>query len=346
MKVELVKIDPIEFGLTDETAKGIQQQFEPMLAKMSELESEFNEVVTMPIDDPKTSKKAKELRNKYVKVRTATAEIHKTQKSFYLNGGRFVDGWKNAQLFASQGKEARLEEIENYLALQEKAKRDAILEERINLISPFVENANTLGLSLMADDVFEAYLKAKKQDYADRLEAERKAEEERLAEIKAEQERIEAQRIENEKLKAEAEKREKEIEIERKRKEQELIELQAKADAERKEQQSIIEKERAEREFEAKKQSEIIEAQRKEAEKITKELQAKADAEAKLESERIAKLEQMALAPDKEKLSIWVKSSELAESPKVNAKCSKVAKDIKAKHEAFLVWANTQIESI
>jgi hypothetical protein len=326
--MELVQINPQEFGLTDEIAKNISAQFQPMLDKMVELENEFNQVVSLPIEDPETTKKAKELRIKYVKVRTGTADIHKTQKAFYLNGGRFVDGWKNAQLFASQGKESKLEEIEKYQENLIKQAQEKLQSERIELIRPFIDDTTALNFGEMPEDVWNAYFNAKKQAYADKLEAERKAEEERQAAIKAEQERIEAQRIENERLKAEAEAREKEIE------------------AERKAQQAIIDKERAEREAEAKKQADIIEAQRKEAERLTAELKAKQDAEAKAEAERIAAQESAANAPDKDKLIAWVKTSELAELPKVNAKCSKVAKDIADKHAAFLAWASTQIESI
>jgi len=46
----------------------------------------------------------KELRLKYMKIRTATLDIHKKQKAFYLAGGRFVDGWMNASLMALSSK--------------------------------------------------------------------------------------------------------------------------------------------------------------------------------------------------------------------------------------------------
>lgn len=345
-QMELVQINPQEFGLTDETAKNISAQFQPMLDKMVELENEFNQIISLPIEDPETTKKAKELRLKYVKVRTGTADIHKAQKAFYLNGGRFVDGWKNAQLFASQGKESKLEEIEKYQENLIKEAQEKLQSERIELIRPFIDDTTALNFGEMPEDVWNAYFNAKRQAYADKLEAERKAQEERQAAIKAEQERIEAQRIENERLKAEAEAREKEIEAERKRQAETLRIEQEKAEAERKAQQAIIDKERAEREAEAKKQADIIEAQRKEAERLTAELKAKQDAEAKAEAERIAAQESAANAPDKDKLIAWVKTSELAELPKVNAKCSKVAKDIADKHAAFLAWASTQIESI
>ena len=97
----IVKINPADYGLTETKAKEIEAMFKPMLQKMVELEEEYNEVVKLEINKD-TCTKAKELRLKYVKVRTGTASIHKELKAFYLNGGRFVDGWKNAQLFASQ----------------------------------------------------------------------------------------------------------------------------------------------------------------------------------------------------------------------------------------------------
>jgi membrane protein involved in colicin uptake len=100
----------------------------------------------------------------------------------------------------------------------------------------------------MDEDVFEAYLLTKKNNYLALIEAERKAEEERQAQLKAEQERIEAQRVENERLKAEAEAREKEMEAERKRVEAEREKERKEAEAKQKaiEDQARIEREKAE----------------------------------------------------------------------------------------------------
>src|SRR5690606_859785 len=105
--MQLVKVDPKEYGIEESKAKEIELQFRTMLDKMVELENEFNEVIKMPLDESGIEA-AKTLRLKYVKVRTGTAAIHKTQKAFYLAAGRFIDGWKNTQLFASQGKEDAL----------------------------------------------------------------------------------------------------------------------------------------------------------------------------------------------------------------------------------------------
>jgi len=142
---DLVKVNPEEFGLTTETAQNISAQFQPMLDKMVELEKEYNEIVLLPKEDAETIKKAKDLRLRYVKVRTGTAEIHKTQKAFYLNGGRYVDGWKNAQIFASQGKESALEAIEKHFENLEKERIEKLNAVRTELMRPFVEDVTALS---------------------------------------------------------------------------------------------------------------------------------------------------------------------------------------------------------
>ena len=185
METSLVKIEAKEYGLTDETAAKIEAQFLPMLAKMTELENEYNAILGLNIEEPQTAKLAKDLRLKYVKVRTGTAEIHKAQKAFFLNGGRFVDGWKNAQLFASQGKEESLERIEKHAENLERERLEKLQSLRAALLAEYVENASELSLSGMKQDVFEAYLSTKKQQYEDRKAAEAKAEADRIAAEKA-----------------------------------------------------------------------------------------------------------------------------------------------------------------
>ena len=86
---ELVKINASEYGLEEIKAQQIEAQFKPMLEKMSALEREYNEVIKLEVSG-ETCAKAKELRLKYVKVRTGTAAIHTQQKAFYLAGGRYV----------------------------------------------------------------------------------------------------------------------------------------------------------------------------------------------------------------------------------------------------------------
>lgn len=307
---ELVKINPSEFGLTSETAKNIQDQFAPMLEKMVQLEDEYNTIVSLDIEDVETAKKAKELRGRYVKIRTATAEIHKQQKAFYLNGGRFVDGWKNAQLFASQGKESELEKIEKHQENKEKERLEKLQNDRIALILPYVNDVVGLNFSTMQADVFEAYLTAKKKEYEDRIEAEKQAELQRIELAKKEAEEREAQRVENERLKAEAQKREAEIEAERKANEAKM------------------------------------KAEQLERERVQKELNAKIEAERKAEAEQAAKIaqeakeaEKLAKAPVKKQLTVWVNSFEISAFEKPNL----ASIEIVEKFEAFKKWALNKV---
>jgi hypothetical protein len=216
MTAEIVKIDPKEFGIEDSKAADIAAQFQPMLDKMVELETSYNEVIQMPVEERETAKKARELRLKYMKIRTATLDIHKKQKAFYLAGGKFVDGWKNAQHFASMGKEEKLEEIEKYAENLEKQRIADLQKSREEQLQPYgVENVETLNLGVMPDSVWDNFLAGTITNYNAKIQAEKdaaEAEKKRLQEEEAERERI---RLENERLRKEAEEREKQIEQEK-----------------------------------------------------------------------------------------------------------------------------------
>jgi colicin import membrane protein len=206
MNAQIVKIDPQEFGIEETKAADIKAQFQPMLDKMVELEAEFNEVVNLPIESPESAKKARELRLKYKKIRTGTADIHKKQKAFYLAGGRFVDGWKNAQEFSSLGKEDKLEEIEKYVENLEKQRLADLQKSRVEQLAQYeVENTESLNLSGMADNVWENFLAGTKGNCEAKKKAEqdaKEAEDKRLAEEAAKREMV---RLENEELKRQAE---------------------------------------------------------------------------------------------------------------------------------------------
>jgi colicin import membrane protein len=286
----VVAIKPEDYGLTDETAKQISLQFQPMLDKMVELETEYNKIVKLPMDNSKMTL-AKELRLKYVKVRTGTEAIHKAQKDFYLKGGRFVDGWKNAQVFASQGKEEKLKEIEEYEIRAEAERVKKLEAERVALIAEYLQNEGEgwhLNLGTMPDDVFEAYLSTKKKAHEARLQAEKDAEEARIAQEAKEVEEKKKLKEENDKLKAEQAKKDairakEDEDSEKLRKETEAKAKAIKDEADRKEAEAKAEIKRLKDEAEA------------------KEAKIKADAEAKAKEE-----EKLKSAPDKEKIAKYM----------------------------------------
>lgn len=251
---QLVKINASDYGLEQTKAKEISDMFKPMLDKMVELENEYNEIAENEISQNLCSR-AKELRLKYVKVRTGTAEIHKELKQFYLQGGRFVDGWKNAQLMASEGIESQLILIEKHYENLEKERISKLQEKRTKELEKYETEVVPESLGSMQDEVWGNYISGIKLGYEARIAAEKKAEEDRIEaerKEKAEQERI---RKENEQLKKEAE------EKERKRIEEEKVH-----------------------------EAELKKAQ-DEKDRITKELNDKRIEEEKAESDRLANIE-------------------------------------------------------
>jgi len=199
-----------------------------MLDRMEELETEYNDIIKLT-PTIENCKKAKELRLKLVKVRTGTAEIHKKAKSYYLNGGRAVDAFKNVVTFAIEGKETELEKLEKHFENIEKERLEKLQQERIELISQYVPDSQYLQLATMPDDVWNAYFETKKKEYNDKIEAEKKVESDRLESIRIEKENQEKIRIENEKLKKEADLREAQMKKEREESEAKQKELEAKA---------------------------------------------------------------------------------------------------------------------
>lgn len=216
--MKIAELNPSDYGLQDNKAKQIQDQFQPMLDKMVKLEKTFNEILEEEINGD-TCVRAKFLRTEYRKVRKGTEAIHKEQKQFYLQAGRYVDGWKNAQLFAGQGKEEKLKEIEQHFENLEK-KRIVELQESRSLelnkfLTPEAIIPDTLGE--MHEDVWKNYLAGSKENFRLRIEAEAQAKAERIAKEKAEAEARAKEQArqkeieeENAKLKKEAEEKEKE----------------------------------------------------------------------------------------------------------------------------------------
>lgn len=231
MTTEIVKINASDYGLEETKAQEIKAMFVPMLNKMDELEVQYNDILKRPID-PETCQMASDLRKSYVKTRTGTDEIHKKLKAFYLNGGRFVDAFKNAQLFASGEKEKTLKAIEDHFENQEKERLEKLRTDRVELLKPYTE-IEPLALGHMEQAVFDNYLIGVKLAHEQRIAAEKKAEEDRIAKEKEEAEAREKQRLENIRLKEEADKREREIEAEREKIRKENEEKERLAEIER-----------------------------------------------------------------------------------------------------------------
>lgn len=351
---ELVKVEASDYGLDEKVAQGIAKSFQPMLDKMVEMEEEHNVIMNAEISE-ETCKKAKELRLRYVKVRTGTATIHTEVKKFYRMGGLYVDGWKNAQLFASQGKEEKLNKIENHYADIEKARLVDLQEARATEVIKYTDIIQD-NLGVMLDGVWDNYIAGLKVNYETRIAAEKKAEQERVdAERKQalkqtrlnqtsrlidyidDYDSIVFEELSDKAYKklcddaitkrTEYEKKQEAIRIENEKLKQEAIQKEKEAEKERLRLEEVAQKERVEAEKERVKLEEARKLESDARAKIEAELQANKEAEAKRLREEAEAQEAELSKGDKEKYGDFKKN--------LSALCDKYTFKSKKFQEAY-----------
>lgn len=325
-----------EFGLEETKAQELTAGLKTILEERTILSDAYGDVIQLEINE-ETLPTFRELRLKIRDNRTKGIEKwHKVNKEFFLTGGRFVDAIKNKEVAENERMENQLLNAEKHFENLEKERLLVIHNERVAQLIPFGYEIGTIDFSAMDDNMFNAILTGAKKNHEDKIEADKKAEADRLEAIRLEEERQRLQVEELEKLR-----------VENEAKEKLLIEQKQKADAELAEQKRLSD-------IIAKQQADKIAKQQAEADKLAKELKAKADAELKekqrIEKEnadRILEEKKAAKAPDKDKLRLWVLSLAFPALPFCKTKeATVIGMDIDAKFVAFKAWANTQIESL
>jgi len=300
-------------------AERIASAYAPLMDKVSE---QMQVLKTLVRGNEEHVEKAKRIRLDLGKIASEAESLKKSDKESLLLDTRFIDALFNTVNGAARITQAEAQEIENHFIEQERARLAALESERIVMLQKFTEVVPQ-GLSTMDENVFLNYLKGLEVAYNVRIEAERIAEEERIAKAKAEAEERERIRIENELLKAEREAREKEIEAEREAREKEIEAERLRVEKERKAAEAKAKKEReaaeaklkAERVAREKVEAELL-AKRQAEERAIKEAKAKADAElkAKALAEKKAKA-----APDKAKLLSFAQLIDTIQTPDVKS---------------------------
>lgn len=355
MTAELT-INPKEFGIEETKAGELIGNLPQITAERSVLETQYNDVVRLDIEDPKTASIARELRLKIRDNRTKGLNVwHKTTKDVFLRAGQFIDALKNREIAVNERMEENLQEIELHFERKEQARKEALKQQRSEIIKPYFEFFPNIDLANATEEDFQKALNGAKLQFDAKVEADKKAEQERIEQQKKEAAEREAIRLENERLKKEAQAKEAQLEAERKAaaEVQRVIEEKAKQEREhaakiQAELEAKAQKERAE-------QERILQQEREAAEKLRAEIKAKEDAEkqaienARIEAERLEKeklesLRQAALAPRKDKLKSWVDSFEIPTIP-VDQN-DEIALEIVAKYNAFKAWAVGKIAEI
>lgn len=356
MTAELTIINPQEYGIEENKASELIGNLPQITNERKILEQQYESVVVMDIEDPKTANVARELRLKIRDNRTKGLGVwHKTTKEVFLRAGQFIDALKNKEVAVNERMEDTLQEIENHFERKEQARKEALKQERFEILRPYAEFFPNIDLANSTEEDFQKALNGAKLQFDAKVEADKKAEQERIEREKKEAAEREAMRLENERLRKEAQAREAQLEAERKAaaEVQRVIEEKAKQEREhaakiQAEQEAKAQKERAE-------QQRILQQEREAAEKLRAEIKAKEDAEkqaienARIEAERLEKeklesLRQAALAPRKDKLKSWVDSFEIPNIP-VDQN-DEVALEIVTKYNAFKAWAVGKIAEI
>lgn len=178
--------------------------------------------------------------------------------------------------------EGKAEEKEKFAERWEAENKERLRIERTELLSPYVEDVSIYPLGDFNEESFKNLLNGQKLAYEARIEAEKKAEQERIAKEKAEAERLEAERIERERV---------ESEFKREQAEKEA--------AFAKEIAAAAERERVERE--AREKAEAILKEKEAAEKRAKQEEEKRIEQQRKEQELAEKKAKR--APDKQKLT-------------------------------------------
>jgi hypothetical protein len=179
---ELITLESTELkGIEISKAQQIKAVFDPMSTTLLGFEEEFNEIILESESEitEELTKKARRLRIDIGKVRINTEKIRKDQKDEYLRAGKAIDGVANIVKWAVTDKEEKLEAIEKHFENMEKLRIENLQLERAALLAKYTDEVAS-DLGTMKNDVWEAYITMKEKQYNDRIEAEKKAEDERI----------------------------------------------------------------------------------------------------------------------------------------------------------------------
>lgn len=321
-------------GLEIQEGEEIKKSYLPFLAQLADTQAQAGKInFENPSQIDETI--ARELRLKTVKIRTGAEKLKEDRKKTYLLRGNLEQAAYNLIAASCKLTEETFFNVEKAREIAERKRQESLRREREEKLSPYTESVSIYPLGLMSEDEFSTLYIALRSAHDEKIEAEKKAEAERIAKEKAEAEERERIRQENERLKKEAEERERKAEIEREKQAKILADEKAKAEAERQRQEEILRKEREKAEAERKALEEKARKEREEKERLEAEMRAKAEAEKKAKEEeekRKAAAEKKArLAPDKDKLTALADTIKVIQLPEVKSlEAQAVIADVKA----------------
>jgi hypothetical protein len=314
VKIESNQLDEVvkNSGLAIQEGEEIKKSYLPFLESLAEVQAQASKINfdnPAPIDETI----ARELRLRTVKIRTGSAALKDERKRTYLLRGNLEQAAYNLIKASCELTEDVFAKVEKARELAERKRKEQLRLERSEKLSPYTEAVSLYPLGEMSEEQFSELYSGLRTAHENKLEAEKKAEEERIAKEKAEAAEKERIKQENIRLQKEAEEREKQIAAEREKARIEQEKRDKAAEIERKKQAQILADQKAKADKERAELAAKAEAERKEKERLEAELEAKKEAEEKAKREELARIEaekkaraaaerKAKLAPDKNKL--------------------------------------------
>lgn len=239
----------------------ILEKFTAFFEQAKEWEAKARAIVITDESEVGKMQEARAIRLELKDIRVNADKVRKELKEQSLREGKAIDGVANVIKALIVPIEDYLEKQENFAEVMAEEKKRRIEAERIAALQPFVPDTAMYNLKEMSEEGFVNLLSASKIAHASQKEAEKNAEDERIAKEKAKAEEDERMRKENETLKAEKEVKQKELDEAKKKADEEAAgrkkaedEL---AEKQRAEKERIEEEERKKREAEFAKQHEV-----------------------------------------------------------------------------------------
>lgn len=163
-------------------ADQILNTFQPMAERLKEFEAEFHSIITEAEKGitNEVSARARRLRmDCYVAIRTDTGKAKDKAKRLIKLEDKAIMSVHNMVVWATTEHEQKLKEIEDHDKIQEQKRMTELQNKRVELLSPYVQDAHERDLGNFPEDVWEAYLSSKKQAWEDEQRAIQEAEEKR-----------------------------------------------------------------------------------------------------------------------------------------------------------------------
>ena len=299
------EVKELALRVPEQKQKEVQNVLSQIFAGTADWKKQADSIVVKDVNDNMSIQLAETGRRNVKTARLAAEKIFDSKREEVQQKKSEFDLEDKLWLKAKQTAQILFKDIEStfewkakFVERYEAEQKELRTQLRIEKCTKFVEEINRIEIENMSDNLFTIFLTGIEKNYNDRIAAEKKAEEDRLAAIEAERIRQENIRLENEKLKKEAEQKEKALEAEREQIRKDNAEKERLAEIERQKNAAIL---KAQQEKADKELAELLAKQKAESDKREKELQDKVDAERKERERQAEEIEAKRQAEEKAK---------------------------------------------